>query len=81
MARSAATRKIRTPNAENQQYILEIVSGVVRRFALDEVLHRIGGDESGVVALRVGGPEGVAVDQHQHAGAKDRAFLAVARRD
>ena len=32
--------------------------------------------EPGVVAGRVGGPEGVAVEQHQHAGAEHRALTS-----
>lgn len=52
----------------------EIVAIVVHRLALDEVLHRVGRDQAGVVACRVGFPECSAVDEHRHARAEDRAL-------
>ena len=49
----------------------QIVSGEIHRFALDEILHRIGGDQSGVIAGGVGRPESVAVNQDLDVRAED----------
>ena len=53
---------------------LEIGAREVHGLALDEVLHRVSGDEAGVIAGGVRGPERIAIDQHQHVGAKHRTL-------
>ena len=58
---------------EEQAVGLQVVASKRHRLALDEVLHRVGGDQPGVVARRVRRPEGVAVDQHLHGGAEHGA--------
>ena len=58
---------------EEAAVVLQVGSREVKCLALDEVLHRIGGDEAGIVAGGVGGPERVAVEQHQDVRAEYRA--------
>ena len=60
--------------AEKPAIPLQVVPVEIHRLALDEVLHRVGGDEAGVVSVSVRLPEGVAVQQHQHVGAENRAL-------
>ena len=57
----------------NRQYSSRSYPVEIHRLALDEILHRIGGDEAAVVAFGVGLPERVAVEQQQHVGAEHRA--------
>ena len=53
---------------------------VIHGLALNEILHRIGGDQAGVVAGGVGGPERVAIDQHLDVRAEHRALPSRASR-
>ena len=54
---------------------LQIVTRELEGLALDEILHGVRGDETGVVAGGVSGPEGVAVDQDFCIDAEDRTFI------
>jgi hypothetical protein len=46
--------------------LFQIRTCIIQSLALDEILHRVGGDQSRVVALRVCRPEGVTIQQHLH---------------
>ena len=67
---SDVTGSLTYNEASPRAVALEVVPDKIHRFALDEVLHRVGGNERGVVACRVGRPERVPVQEHQHTRAK-----------
>ena len=58
--------------SEKPAIVLQVVSRKIHRLALDEILHRIGGDQAGVVTLGVGFPERLAVEDQQDVGAEHR---------
>ena len=58
---------------KKQAIPFEIVAIEVEGLALDEVLHRVGRDEVGIVAGRVGRPERVSIEEHRHVRGKDGA--------
>ena len=57
--------------------IFQVRALVIQHLALDEILHRIGGDQAGVVARGVSRPEGIAIDQHRDVRAEDRSLPGV----
>ena len=63
---------LQKPAGEKPAVRFQVVAREVQRLALDEILHRIGGDQARIVAGFVSGPECVPVDQQGHVGAKDR---------
>ena len=67
------------PLAEVLEEAFEARAVVAQRLAQDEVLHRVGGDDGGVVALGVGGEEVVAEDLDADLGC-EHVIAGVARR-
>ena len=56
--------------AEKTAQVLDVAASPAQCFALHEILHRVGGDQAEIVAMGVGGPERVAIDQDFHVGAE-----------